>query len=282
MPPVRRLGNRLFAALVGLLGDQPVGDSASGMRIVRRSVLPRLYPLPTGLNFTPVMTLRAIQEEMKLREVPIPYDERVGDSKLSVARDGLRFLSSLLWTTLGHNPVRVLGAAGLAGVAVAAAVALGLVTARLRGITELPSWGVAAIFAALVCGVGGVSLFALGTTFNYLVSLVRREAIRKGLFGRPLFDPPLDRHFGWLGVAVGAAGALAAVVSLALGLRGWPLERLWLYLVGSALLLLVGLQLVISWLLMRILEELSEREIPGPPVDAPRRAAAGAATPERP
>jgi hypothetical protein len=31
--------------------------------------------------------------------------------------------------------------------------------------------------------------------------------------------------------------------------------------VGSALLILVGLQLVISWVLMRTLEELSEREI---------------------
>jgi hypothetical protein len=36
---------------------------------------------------------------------------------------------------------------------------------------------------------------------------------------------------------------------------------LWLYLLGSALLMLVGLQLVISWFLMRKLEELSERDV---------------------
>jgi hypothetical protein len=40
---------------------------------------------------------------------------------------------------------------------------------------------------------------------------------------------------------------------------GWPVERLWLYLAGSALLLLAGLQLFLYWIVMRILEELSER-----------------------
>ena len=49
--------------------------------------------------------------------------------------------------------------------------------------------------------------------------------------------------------------------TIVLGVQGWPIERLWFYLVGSALLILVGLQLVISWILMRTLEELSEREI---------------------
>jgi len=46
-----------------------------------------------------------------------------------------------------------------------------------------------------------------------------------------------------------------------LGINGWPIQRLWLYLVGSALLILVGLQLTTSWVLMRTLEELSDREL---------------------
>ena len=45
-------------------------------------------------------------------EVPIPYAERVGRSKLSVVRDGLRYLHSIVWTALGYNPVRVLGGSG--------------------------------------------------------------------------------------------------------------------------------------------------------------------------
>jgi hypothetical protein len=261
MPFTRRVGNLLFASLISLLGDQRVRDSASGMRVIRRSALPYLYPLPNGLNFTPIMSLRAIHEGLSLVEVPVPYRERVGRSKLRIIRDGLRYTQSILWTALGYNPVRVLGGLGLAGMGCAGAVGLGLVFARLQGITTVGPWGVAALFVGLVTGVAGVSLFSLGATFNYLVALFRKQPVRVGLFGRPIFDPPLDRQFGWMGLTTGAIGVILATSTVVLGVQGWPLERLWLYLVGSALLILIGLQLGISWILMRTLEELSEREM---------------------
>jgi hypothetical protein len=50
-------------------------------------------------------------------------------------------------------------------------------------------------------------------------------------------------------------------VSLGLGVSGWAIERLWLYLLGSAMLVLVGVQLVIYWVLLRVLAELSQREV---------------------
>jgi hypothetical protein len=36
---------------------------------------------------------------------------------------------------------------------------------------------------------------------------------------------------------------------------------LWLYLLGSAMLILVGVQLMISWVVMRILEGLNQRAL---------------------
>ncbi|MEJ2353743.1 MAG: glycosyltransferase family 2 protein, partial [Anaerolineales bacterium] len=200
MPLTRRIGNLFFANLLSLLGRQHVSDSASGMRVFKREVLERVYPLPDGLNLTPVMSTRAIHEGIRMAEVPIPYSERVGRSKLSVVRDGSVFLQSIVWTVLTYNPVRILGVIGLGGVGVAALVALGLLAARLSGITSLSPWGVAALFFALVSGVVGISVFALGATFNYLVSLFYKQPIRQGLFGRPVFKTSLDHHFGWLGI----------------------------------------------------------------------------------
>jgi glycosyltransferase involved in cell wall biosynthesis len=260
MPLTRRLGNLFFANLLSLLGRQPVSDSASGMRVFKREVLERIYPLPDGLNLTPVMSTRAIHEGIRMAEVPIPYSERVGRSKLSVVHDGSLFLQSMLWTVLTYNPVRILGVIGLGGVAVAALVALGLVAARISGITSLSPWGVAALFFALLSGVIGISVFALGATFNYLVSLFYKQPIRQGLFGRPLFKTSLDHHFSWLGVISVFIGLLIGAASLLLGLNGWEIARLWLYLLGSAMFILVGVQLVIYWILMRVLEELSQRE----------------------
>ena len=260
MPLTRRVGNLFFATLVSLIGNRHISDSASGMRVIRREVLDHLYPLPDGLNFTPVMSTRAIHEDLRMIEVPIPYAERVGRSKLSIVGDGTRFLQSIVWTALDYNPVRLLGTVGVACVAVALAIGLGLVVTRLRGITTFGTGGALAVFAAQVLAVAGVSIFSLGAMFNYLVSLFHREPVRQGLFGKPIFDPPLDRQFGWMGLLAALAGLLLGAVSVGFGLSGWPVSRLWLYLLGSALLILVGVQLMISWVVMRILEGLNQRE----------------------
>jgi len=256
MPLMRRVGNLLWSNLVTLMGNHRVADPASGMRVIRREALPRLYPLPDGLNFTPVMSTRAIHEGLKMVEVPIPYRERVGRSKLSVVRDGTRFLNSIIWTALCYNPVRPLGLVGLG----AGLIGLAMLSLRLRGVTTLGPWGAGAFFAAQVLAVTGVSIFALGATFNYLVSLFHKRPVRQGLFGRPLFTPSLDHHFGWLGLLTMAGGIVLGLICMALGLNGWPVSRLWLYLLGGAMLFLVGLQLAVFWVVMRVLEELSRRE----------------------
>jgi glycosyltransferase involved in cell wall biosynthesis len=261
MPAVRRLGNFVFATLVTLIGAQRVSDSASGMRVFRREILDRLYPLPDGLNFTPVMSTRAIHENLKMVEVPIPYSERVGRSKLSVVNDGMRFFNSIVWTALSYNPVRILGLIGLAGVAAAVAIAAALAVLRLGGVNRLGPWGVFAVFAGLVLGVTGVTLFNLGAMFNYLVTLFQKRPVKQGLFGKPIFDPPLDRQFWWMGGLSALAGVVVSVGSLALSFNGWDMSRLWLWLLAGAMLSLVGVQLFISWIVMRVLEELSQREV---------------------
>jgi glycosyltransferase involved in cell wall biosynthesis len=259
MPVTRRLGNFFFANLLSLIGRQKVSDSASGMRVFNRNILERIYPLPDGLNLTPVMSTRAVHEGIQMVEVPIPYDERVGNSKLSVFRDGSLFLQSMIWTVLTYNPVRILGLIGLAEIMFAFAITTALIAARISGVTTLGPWGVTALYAALVFGVTGISTFALGSTFNYLVSLFYKQPIRQGLFGRPIFDPSIDHYFGWIGSGVFLVGLLLGGVSIYLGVNGWEIARLWLYLLGSAMFILIGVQLVIYWILMRVLEELSQR-----------------------
>lgn len=260
MPLVRRVGNLMWSNLVTWLGNQRVVDPASGMRVFRREALERLYPLPDGLNFTPVMSTRAVHEGVQLSEVPIPYTERVGRSKLSVTEDGMRFLRTIIWTALNYNPVRVLGGVGVGLFAVGALIAAVLMGMRIAGITTLAPWGVGAAFLAVVLGISGVDIFALGVTFNYLVSLFHKRPVRQGLFGEPIFKTPLDRQFWWMGLLSVLAGLAFGGASLALSLRGWPIERLWLYLLAGTMLVLVGTQLAIFWVVVRVLEELSQRD----------------------
>jgi glycosyltransferase involved in cell wall biosynthesis len=261
MPATRKVGNLFFASLLSVVGRQVVRDCASGMRVFRREILERIYPLPDGLNLTPVMSTRAIHEGLRMAEVPIPYSERLGRSKLSVVRDGSLFLHSILWTVLTYNPVRILGLLGLGGLALSALVGAGLIVARVGGVTSLGPWGVVALFAAAVSGVSGISLFTLGVTFNYLITIFSKKPVRQGLFGRPIFNQPLERHFGLAGAVSLLFGFGLGAGSLILGLRGWEIARLWFYLLLAAMFVLIGLQLIISWILARVLDEISRREL---------------------
>ena len=258
MPLVRRIGNTLFASLVSVISNRRVTDSASGQRVFRSDILSHLYPLPDGLNFTPVMSTRAMHEHMRVLEVAIPYSERVGRSKLSVVRDGLRFLNSILMTALTYNPVRILGLVALALVFLGALI--GLLSLALfhsaPGLDLFPY-----LFAALVVASAGINIFSIGTTFNYIVSLFHKRRIRQGLLGRPIFKVPLESHFGWVGLTAIVGGGL--LYGLAIW-QQWTVPTnpvSWFAPAVSTILVLTGLQLVMSWLLVIVLAELSKRDV---------------------
>jgi glycosyltransferase involved in cell wall biosynthesis len=114
MPLIRRVGNSVFAFLLSIFASSRVRDTASGMRVVRRSSLAHLYPLPDGLHFTPAMSARAMMSDaVRISELDMPYHERVGESKLHVIRDGLRFLRVIVETGFLYRPSRPLNLAGI-------------------------------------------------------------------------------------------------------------------------------------------------------------------------
>ncbi len=107
MPLIRKTGNHIFACLLGLLCGRKVTDTASGMRVVRRSSLKYLYPLPDGLHFTPAMSARALMNNLRIIEMPMKYEERIGESKLSALWDGFRFLKVIGEGVLCYRPEKI-------------------------------------------------------------------------------------------------------------------------------------------------------------------------------
>jgi glycosyltransferase involved in cell wall biosynthesis len=260
MPAMRRIGNIIFARLVNIISASSITDSASGMRIFKKSILSQLYPLPDGLNLTPVMSTRALHETLKMVEVPIPYSERIGRSKLSVVHDGMRFGQSIVWTALNYNPARPFGLIGMTSFATAALIGLGLIWVRLQGVQTISPLGAFALFSALVLSIGGVMLIALGFSFNYFVALFHKTPVRQGLWGKPFFNIRWEQHFGWVGLVVFLLGIAVALGSLTATLMGATLIQLWLYYLTSAVFSLMGLQLMVAWVQMQTLDALRIRE----------------------
>ena len=66
------------------------------------------------------MTCRALlKDKVSYREIEMPYNERQGISKLSVLKDGIRFLLAIIDISITYRPLKFFGGAGIIFIAVA-------------------------------------------------------------------------------------------------------------------------------------------------------------------
>ena len=187
MPVLRRVGNFVFARMLTLFSAVRVRDTASGMRVVRRTSLPKLMPLPDGLHFTPAMSARAIlDDDLKISEADMPYHERTGVSKLKVWKDGIRFLKTILESAFLYRPSGPLELVGLfsLGVAVFLMVFPTLYYFRTRTVAE---WMIYRFVVSSLLGTGACLLFCASHVSRRMVHLVlfnRRRAVSQDLLGQ--------------------------------------------------------------------------------------------------
>jgi hypothetical protein len=182
MPVLRRVGNTIFAMLLGLFSSTRVRDTASGMRVVRRASLEKLEPLPTGMHFTPAMSARAmLDRSLKMHEIDMPYAEREGRSKLSVVRDGVRFLKVILEAAFLYRPERPLSLIGAACLAVAALLMIepSLYYLSHRAVAE---W---MIYRFIVSNLAGVAAFLLFSA-SYVTAFIVAMTLQNGTPRRSL------------------------------------------------------------------------------------------------
>ncbi len=100
MPAIRRVGNHLFTWLVSILFRTKLKDVCSGFRIFRREHKSHVLELSSsGLDFSLALTIWAVKSKKNIKESPIRYHLRNGESKLRVLPDGNRFL----WTILREH-----------------------------------------------------------------------------------------------------------------------------------------------------------------------------------
>jgi glycosyltransferase involved in cell wall biosynthesis len=97
MPFLRRAGNRFYSFLLTVFFHSPLEDVCTGLRVFRRELAAEALALPhDGLDFSIALTLRTLSAGYRIREFNICYEERLGESKLSEFRDGVRFLRVIL------------------------------------------------------------------------------------------------------------------------------------------------------------------------------------------
>jgi glycosyltransferase involved in cell wall biosynthesis len=240
----RYVGNPLLSGMLNLFYRTGVRDAHCGMRALRRDVLPKLDLRTTGMEFASEMVIRASKENLDIRQIPIEYHPREGESKLSSFRDGWRHLRFLLV----HSPTHLFLFPG------AVMAFLGILVS-LTVITQLNvfgrSWDIHTAVAGALLLVVGSQVVALGLCARAYGTFVLGE-----------HDPWFDRMSTRFRLEHGLlAGGLVTLVGL--GMVGTILVR-WLdrgfgalseerLAVLAAALVIVGIQIFFSSFLLSIL-----------------------------
>jgi len=212
MPLIRTIGNTIYAWILSGLSQRTVADTASGMRVIRRSALPHLYPLPDGLHFTPAMSARVLLEDrLKLVELPMAYAERTGDSKLSVVKDGVRFLTTIIKAAVTYRPARpLLLVASVLGLLALGVIAYPAIHWFNHGELREPM-----IYRVLLASLLAISTFVVGS------AAVVADRIAATAHGRP---PTTNGVTGWVARLLNRRTRLVggAVLVLAAVAVVWP------------------------------------------------------------
>ena len=95
MPEFNRFGNAAFAAVASVLAGERVHDTTTGMRAYRRELLHDIeWTENTGLSAE--LLLRPLIRGYRVREEPIPYRERAGETKLDPLGGGAAIAKSVV------------------------------------------------------------------------------------------------------------------------------------------------------------------------------------------
>ena len=240
----RYVGNPLLTGILNLFFHAGVSDAHCGMRALRRDVLPRLDLRTTGMEFASEMVIRAAKEGLDVREIPIAYHRREGESKLSSFRDGWRHLRFLLV----HSPTYLFLVPGAFMVVVGALIAA-TVLAQVNVFGR--PWELHTMIAGSLLMVIGAQVLTLGLCARAYGTYVLGE-----------HDPWFDRMSSRLRLEHGLlAGALVMLIGLVVvgvilvqwGQQGFgelSEERL---AVLAATLVIVGVQIFFGSFLLSII-----------------------------
>ncbi|HEV2060721.1 MAG TPA: glycosyltransferase family 2 protein [Solirubrobacteraceae bacterium] len=251
----RYIGNPLLSGTLNLFFRTGIRDAHCGMRGFRRDILPTLDLRTTGMEFASEMVIRASKEKLDIREFPISYAPRGGESKLSRFRDGWRHLRFLLV----HSPTHLFIVPGVA------LLAVGLLITVIS-LSQIPifgrEWNLHSLIAGVLLCIVGTQIVALGLCAHAYGTYFMNEK-------DPWFDRMRARyrleHGLMLGGAILLAGIVAAAAIVAIwidrGLGALSEERL---AVTAAALIIIGLQIFFSSFLLSILG--LRRRDPGGPV----------------
>jgi hypothetical protein len=104
IPPLNRFGNWLIASLLNLLYGFKAADPLTGLYGLDKSTFERMHLRSPGFAVEAEIALKAARMGLTVDQLPIAYQERLGESKLRAMRDGYRICRMIIGMLSMYNP----------------------------------------------------------------------------------------------------------------------------------------------------------------------------------
>ncbi len=244
MSRTRYIGNPLLSRFLNLLFHTGVSDAHCGMRAFASEHLERLDLRTTGMEFASEMVVRAAQAKLVIRELPIEYHPRGGESKLSSFRDGWRHLRFLIL----HSPKHLFIIPGAVIFAVG-----GLISVTVLAHVDVlgRQWEVHTLIGGSLLLIVGAQIVSLGLCALAYATYFMGEQ-------DPWFEHMRARYRLEHGLMLGAAVACLGLAMLVVVVLEWihagfgslAQERV---AIAAATLVVLGIQIAFSSFLLSIL-----------------------------
>ncbi|HUF54554.1 MAG TPA: glycosyltransferase [Dehalococcoidia bacterium] len=182
----KRIGNPLFNLVIGAIARKRFGDVLSGLRGFTREAWDTMSPVAVGFELESEICLRAGRNDLKVKEVPVPYAVRREPSKLRGLTHGwaiARFIMLESADLIFIYPGLLAIALGVVSLAIGALSSSGVDVGSVR-------WQ--PVFAGGILVPGGVAFLTLGIASKWLawrrgvapagriVSILRNETVPVG------------------------------------------------------------------------------------------------------
>lgn len=92
----RYIGTPVLSLFLKIFFGAKIKDSQSGIRAIKKDALEKLNLQTTGMEFASEMIVKAIRNNLKIKEIPTNYFKRIGKSKLKPFTDAWKHIRFML------------------------------------------------------------------------------------------------------------------------------------------------------------------------------------------
>lgn len=104
MPVLNKyIGNPVLSFILNIMFKVKIKDCHTGFRIIKKTTLQKLNLKSTGMEFASEMIISAVKNKVKIKETPIYYHPRKGETKLRRIPDTIRHIYLMFYSFLSSK-----------------------------------------------------------------------------------------------------------------------------------------------------------------------------------